>query len=332
MSSYAGYLVVTLDPENPYFFELQENGSLEIGRKPSAPGGPRKLVIPVAEVSGRHAELRSGEHGWSVCDLGSTNGTRLNGQWLTPGQEYLLKNGDHIKVAQVDLVVNLPEHFPQRSDISQFYEEDPEEKTQMHVKLMSATILVADIRAFTALMEKYSAQPDLVMQASQRLFQRFGEEIQKEKGQIEKIAGDAVMAFWHSEESRQGANPDQKICANHACQAALRLKNLVEECQAKEEQWPFPEFPLQVDIALATGPVASGVAGAGTATMAILGDTANMAFRLEKLIGPERPGDIVMDASTYDLISSVFICESVGPVLIKGRSKPVEVYRLLASR
>lgn len=330
MSSYAGYLVVTLDPENPYFFELQENGALEIGRKPASPGGPRKLVIPVAEVSGRHAELRSGEHGWSVCDLGSTNGTRLNGQWLTPGQEYLLKNGDHIKVAQIDLVVNLPDHFPQRTDISELYDDELEEKTQMHVKLLTATILVADIRAFSALLEKYSAQPDLVMQASQRLFQRFGDEIQKEKGQIEKIAGDAIMAFWHSEETAHDA--DQKMCASHACHAALRLKKLVEKCQDQEEQWPFPEFPLQVDIAMATGPVASGAAGAGTSTTAILGDTANMAFRLEKLIGPEHPGDIVMDASTYELIRSLFVCESVGPVIVKGRSKPIEVYRLLSSR
>ncbi|MBX9695387.1 MAG: FHA domain-containing protein, partial [Cyanobacteria bacterium] len=112
----AGYLVVNSGTPDAYFFELEHGKVLEIGRKPGSPTGPRKLVLPVPEVSSLHAELRPGTDGWCVRDNSSTNGTRLNGNWLSAGQDYLLKNGDHIKIAQVDLIVNLPESAPQRGD------------------------------------------------------------------------------------------------------------------------------------------------------------------------------------------------------------------------
>lgn len=46
-------------------------------------------------VSRRHAEIRSGEGGWTVADLGSTNGTKVNGAIIT---ERRLKDGDTISV------------------------------------------------------------------------------------------------------------------------------------------------------------------------------------------------------------------------------------------
>ena len=189
----AGYLVVNSGTPEAYFFELEHGKVLEVGRKPGSPAGPRKLVLPVPEVSSLHAELKEGPLGWTIRDINSTNGTRLNGNWLAGGQEFLLKNGDHIKIAQIDLIVNLPESTPQRSDVAE--EEDEHERTQLHIKLMTATILVADIRAFTTLSEVYSETPQVIMNAAQRVFSRFHDEIQKEHGQVEKIAGDAVMAY-----------------------------------------------------------------------------------------------------------------------------------------
>lgn len=319
----AGYLVVNSGSPDAYFFELEDGKVLEIGRKQGAPSSPRKLVIAVPEVSSHHAELKPSIDGWSIRDMGSTNGTRLNGNWLQAGQDYLLKNGDQIKIAQVDLVVNLPESVPQRADAQI---EDEHERTQLHIKLMTATILVADIRGFTTLMEAYSDQPDLVMQAAQRVFSRFHDEITRRHGQVEKIAGDAVMAYWQGED-RKGS--DHNICAYEACYSALRIKESVPALAAKTVDWPFPLHKLEVDIALATGPVAAGVLGAGKASLAVLGDTANLAFRLEKLIGNDRAGDIILDGTTYELIKNHYRTESLGPITVKGRTKPVDVYRLI---
>ena len=321
---FAGYLVVNSGTPEAYFFELEHGKVLEIGRKPGSPTGPRKLVLPVPEVSSLHSELRQGPDGWSIRDMNSTNGTRLNGNWLTAGQDYLLKNGDHIKVAQVDLIVNLPESSPQRSDVDM--QEDEHERTQLHIKLMTATILVADIRAFTTLSEYYSAAPNIVMQAAQKVFSRFHDEILRNNGQVEKIAGDAVMAYWQGDD-RPGA--EHNLCAYQACNAALKIRETVPHIAASSD-WPFPEYPLQVDIALATGPVATGVLGGGKSAMAVLGDTANLAFRMEKLISEDRPGDIIVDGATHELIHSYFLFEDMGSQSVKGRHKPVELFRLIS--
>jgi class 3 adenylate cyclase len=320
----AGYLVVNSGTPDAYFFELEHGKVLEIGRKPGSPTGPRKLVLPVPEVSSLHSELRPSPDGWSIRDMNSTNGTRLNGNWLTAGQEYLLKNGDHIKVAQIDLIVNLPESSPQRSDVDE--PEDEHERTQLHIKLMTATILVADIRAFTTLSEHYSSHPDIVMQAAQKVFSRFHDEIKRNHGQVEKIAGDAVMAYWQGDE-RPGE--EHNICAYQACYAALKIREIVPQLAATD--WPFTdEYPLQVDIALATGPVATGVLGGGKSAMAVLGDTANLAFRMEKLISEDRPGDIIVDGATYEMVAAYFNFENLGSQSVKGRHKPVELFRLLS--
>ncbi|MBY0356531.1 MAG: adenylate/guanylate cyclase domain-containing protein [Candidatus Obscuribacterales bacterium] len=321
----AGYLVVNFGTPEAYFFELEEGLLLEIGRKPSLSDGPRKLVLPVPEVSSHHAELRPGQNGWSLMDTGSTNGTQLNGSWITSGQEYLLKNGDHIKVAQVDLVVNLPENTPQRSE-SQLLE-DEHEQTKLHIKLTSATILVADIRGFTTLMESYSEQPDKVMEAAQRIFSALADSIKKEYGQVEKIAGDAVMAYW-----QEAGTPDSdpNICAYQACRSALRIKELACEMAANRDIWSFADHTLQIDIALATGPVATGTLGGSNSPLSVLGDTANLAFRLEKLLDAERAGGIIVDGVTYEAAKDKFVWESLGTVTVKGRQRPVDTYLLLS--
>ena len=82
-----------------------------------------------------------------------------------------------------------------------------------------------------------------------------------------------------------------------------------------------------LDVALATGPVASGSLGASNS---ILGDTANLVFRLEKLIGDDRPGDIVVEGATHELAQNHFAFEFLGQYSVKGRQKPVDVYRLIA--
>ncbi len=323
----AGYLVVNSGTPDAYFFELEHGKILEIGRKPGSPTGPRKLVLAIPEVSSLHAELRPGEKGWSIRDMSSTNGTRLNGNTLTAGEEYLLKNGDHIKVAQIDLIVNLPESAPQRNDDGAEHQEDEHERTQLHIKLMTATILVADIRAFTTLSEHFTDQPQIVMQAAQRVFSRFHDEIRKQNGQVEKIAGDAVMAYWQGDD-RPGA--DFNVCAFNGCSAALKIKEAVPNIVNNTEYWPFPDYPLQVDIALATGPVAAGVLGGGKSSMAVLGDTANLAFRMEKLISPDRPGDIIVDGPTYEPVKNRFIFEGLGSQTVKGRQRPVDLFRLIS--
>jgi serine/threonine protein kinase len=52
-------------------------------------------------VSRRHARITKGRAGYFIADLGSSNGTSVNGHSLVPLRAYLLRNGDRIKVGLV---------------------------------------------------------------------------------------------------------------------------------------------------------------------------------------------------------------------------------------
>jgi serine/threonine protein kinase len=52
-------------------------------------------------VSRRHARITKGQAGYFITDLGSSNGTTVNGLPLAPDRAYLLRNGDRIKVGLV---------------------------------------------------------------------------------------------------------------------------------------------------------------------------------------------------------------------------------------
>lgn len=72
---------------------------LVIGRLPEC-----DIVLGDPNVSRRHAELRRSGEGVVVTDLGSTNGTRVNG---VPVRERQLMSGDEITVGSTSLVFEL---------------------------------------------------------------------------------------------------------------------------------------------------------------------------------------------------------------------------------
>lgn len=314
---------ITVNPDTPeaYTVQLTEGEVLQIGRKPAS-GGVKKLVLPFPEVSGQHAEIRCKKEGWTAVDSGSTNGTTLNGARLTPGREYHVRSGDRIRIAQYELLIFPPEIAGQAGDEDV---EDAQDRTQFRIQMMNATILVGDIKGFTTLMEKNATQPMVVMQAAQKVFDTLNEEINRNYGQLEKIAGDAIMAYWQGAEPKNGGS----LSACQACFTALKLRGLTTRLGADPSAWPFQNHPLMIDIALATGPVASGSLGHSVSNPALLGDTANLVFRLEKLIGDDRPGDIIVEGATYELAKNNFKFDFLGQTNVKGRIKPVDVYRLI---
>jgi HD-GYP domain-containing protein (c-di-GMP phosphodiesterase class II)/pSer/pThr/pTyr-binding forkhead associated (FHA) protein len=76
---------------------------LRIGRLESL-----EIALDDTSVSRHHAEIRATERGWRVRDLGSTNGTRLNGVRLTNGQ-WPLRVRDMLQFGEVAIVVEAVE-------------------------------------------------------------------------------------------------------------------------------------------------------------------------------------------------------------------------------
>src|SRR6516164_3793859 len=75
------------------------SGILTIGRAPD-----NRLVVNPPTASSHHAEIRSGVSGYSLTDLGSTNGTYVNEQPLAPHFPRLLQGGDRIRIGDMVLL------------------------------------------------------------------------------------------------------------------------------------------------------------------------------------------------------------------------------------
>ncbi len=77
----------------PTTHELTDE-TITIGRSPD-----NMIVLDDASVSGRHAQLQRSEDIYRLKDLGSTNGTRVNGETIT---EVTLRVGDRLRFGKVE--------------------------------------------------------------------------------------------------------------------------------------------------------------------------------------------------------------------------------------
>jgi hypothetical protein len=63
------------------------------------------IVLEDAGISRRHAEIRPAGAGWTLADLGSTNGVRLNGRGVRGAQR--LSAGDRVELGSTEIVFEL---------------------------------------------------------------------------------------------------------------------------------------------------------------------------------------------------------------------------------
>ncbi|MDQ8045900.1 MAG: FHA domain-containing protein, partial [Patulibacter sp.] len=63
------------------------------------------VTVSDASVSRRHVELRHDDHGWYAVDLGSTNGSQVDGTPLTAPRR--LEPGSRIKLGHADAIIEV---------------------------------------------------------------------------------------------------------------------------------------------------------------------------------------------------------------------------------
>ncbi len=100
------YLVVTAGPQEGEEF-LLDRAEMVVGR--AAPGVPCDITLKDRSVSRPHARLEClpDGSGWGVVDLGSANGTWINGQRIRPEVCCPLKHGDVLAFGSTLLLFRL---------------------------------------------------------------------------------------------------------------------------------------------------------------------------------------------------------------------------------
>ena len=180
-----------------------------------------------------------------------------------------------------------------------------------------ATIVLADIRGFTAITE--SLPPATVSTLLNRYFSTMCCVIHRHGGVVDKFMGDAVMAVFGAPVRRPDDSLRALACAVEMQQAMAEL-NL--EAQARAEP------RLYVGIAVNTGLVMAGSFGSRHhSEYTVIGDTVNLVSRMEAF---SLRGQILLSASTLAAAREHVHIGATNEVRVKGKSGPLMLYELRA--
>jgi adenylate cyclase len=190
------------------------------------------------------------------------------------------------------------------------------------VREAELTVMFTDIIGFTPLSEHMP--PADVATMLNRHFEMLNACIEAEGGTLDKYIGDATMAFWGAPE----AVPDH---AARACRTALAIAAALEK-----EEASGASSPVRIKIALHTGPLIVGNIGARSRmNYTVIGDTVNVCSRLESLTGEfdeGRPVTILVSGEVVAAAGDGFLFEPLGERTVKGRARPVEIWRLKGAK
>ena len=180
------------------------------------------------------------------------------------------------------------------------------------------TVLFSDMSGYTAMSEKLD--PEEVKEIASRIFGEISKIVVKYDGFIEKFIGDAVMAVFGATKAFE----DDPI---RAIKATREIHRLVKSLSPNYEK--RIGRPLAMHTGINTGLVVTGEVNLQKGTHGIAGDTINLAARLSSL-GKE--GDILVGPDTYAQAEGYFDFEALEPAKVKGKSKAIRVYRVLAQK
>jgi class 3 adenylate cyclase len=287
--------------------QIRIAGHVTLGRDDDA-----GLVIDDPEISRAHAVIAQTADGLEVRDLSSLNGTWVNGERITTPTS--LAPGDIVRVGKTRIEVLAaggPGHalVPRASPTPVDAEDE----------LRPVSVLFADVVGSTPLAERlepgdYAALMGGCVDRMCRAVEQFG-------GVIDAYMGDGIAAFF----GFPAATEDD---ADRAASAALSVVEAIEAYAADvRETWELAE--LKVRVGVNSGQVAVGVVGVAERHPVALGDTMNVAARLQSTA---EPGTIVIGGATARKLEGRFLLAPLGHLTVRGRERPVEAWRLLQAR
>jgi class 3 adenylate cyclase len=185
----------------------------------------------------------------------------------------------------------------------------------MEAERRQVTVLFTDMVGFTAFSEKFGEEAAFTLMRS--LAQLMEKAVREQGGVVQNFTGDGIMAIF-------GAPVALEDAPLRACRAALQILQRVKadapRLNAKHGMQP------QLRIGLNTGAAVVGAVQSGAdAGVTVLGDTVNLAARLQ---ASAEPDCAVMSEATHRLVQGMVNASFAGEHAIKGKVEPQKIYRL----
>lgn len=187
-------------------------------------------------------------------------------------------------------------------------------------KRTELTILFSDIRNFTTLSEQML--PEEVVGLLNPYLAVMSKIIHKHGGTIDKYEGDAIIAFF-------GEPIPHADHAVRAARAALEMRAALKKLNKDWKKKGIYDLDLDMGIGLNTGEVFVGLIGSEQRiNYTVIGDTANLAARLQDQT-KELGYPVLISSTTNKYIGSIIKTEFVAERTLKGKSEPVQIYRIV---
>ncbi|HBD92740.1 MAG: hypothetical protein A2015_03390 [Spirochaetes bacterium GWF1_31_7] len=188
-------------------------------------------------------------------------------------------------------------------------------------ELYDATVMFCDIRDFTAMSEKIT--PAEVFSFLNAYLDRMIDVILENNGIIDKFIGDGILAIF-------GVPIRSDKHAGQAVNAAIAMNNALIKLNAEREL--NGHIPIRIGIGLHTGKLIAGnIGNFKKLEYTVIGDTVNIASRIEKLT-KEHSTSLLLSEMTYNLLNenlkSILSLEKIGNVPIRGKDERINLYKI----
>lgn len=196
-------------------------------------------------------------------------------------------------------------------NVLHFMESREYESSLTDNETIEATVAFIDICGFTSISEKEN--PNTVVQLLNEYFDVMVKEIIAQNGFIDKFIGDCVMAVFKD-----------KFHLDRAIESCIAIRNAINHLPSKNG------FSPKVSIGINSGEMISGNIGSVTLKrldFTVIGDTVNTAQRLQSAAGI---GQIVIQEECYEKVKKSFICQKIGPVVLKNKTDEVVIYEVIS--
>ena len=181
----------------------------------------------------------------------------------------------------------------------------PEERRQV-------TVVFADLSGYTAVAEQMD--PEAAKSLVDRSLRRLGQEVDRYGGSVDKYIGDNVMAVF-------GAPVAHEDDAERAVRAALGMQESMGEINEGLETSHGVTLALRVGVN--TGEVVAGAMGDG---YTVIGDTVNVAARLQSAA---QPGSVTVGERTYRATREAIEYRPLEPLSLKGKAELVPAWEAI---
>lgn len=199
-------------------------------------------------------------------------------------------------------------------EIAEYVLETPDGEKQGG-KLKELTILMSDLRGFTALSTKLSAEE--LITVLNKYFEQMTAVIEKYEGTVIEFLGDGMFVIF-------GAPKDNPKHAHNAVACAIEMENAMRKVNEWNKVNGFP--PLEMGIGINSGKVVVGNIGSSQKMKyGCMGESVNLAGRIETLT---TGGQIYISQYTKALIEDKLAIVNEQSILPKGAKEHIKIFEV----